>query len=616
MAALHRSLRLVVVGLFSLAAARAQSLLPPERVPLDSPAAFRAVPANWQLAGGLGGDPRRDKNLVAAPGTGVLVNHPTNEARENLFTAWEHGDLEVDLDFLLPPGGDSGLYLQSRYEVQLCDSWGVKAPKFSDCGGIYQTSDSTKNEGTGGAAPRANACRAPGLWQHLHVEFEAPRFDAGGNKTRNARFARVVLNGFVIHEDVEVAGPTRGAVATDEKPLAPLMIQGNNLNGSVAIRALAVKRREADAQITVEDLHYQLYAGASKTIGDYADAQLTREGALEKFSQAAVEKTGKFALVFKGSLGVPRTGSYAFTTQASGSVRLLIDDRPVIVPLGRSGGDPGMVPLTAGQHVFRADFVQANNSKPSFTLTVESLACPPQRLTAEAPAPAKKRSLPVEVKDRVLAQRSFVPFEPKKRLYAINVGTPAGVHYSYDFETGALLRAWRGAFLDTFEMWDGRGENQIAKPSGPTLDFNAKPVIALIEFPLTGGWPDQPDAMQASQGYTLEANGQPVFLSTLSHLTLRDRIAPLADGRGLARTLRVSGESTSWTTWVLLADAGVITPQPGGTGWIIGDREWYLDWPADPAHTPVVHSRGGKQQLVIRVTEPVLDVPISYDLVW
>ena len=607
-----------------VAVARAQSLLPPGRVPLDSLGAFRPVGANWQLAGGLAGDPRHDKILAATPGTGVLVCNATAAARDQLLTTWEHGDLELDVDFLMTPGADSGLYFQGRYEVQMRDSWGKKEMTFSDNGAIYQSWDETKpagSQGTGGHAPKANASRAPGLWQHYHVEFEAPRFDASGKKTKNARFAKVVLNGFTVQENAEVTGPTRGAMFKDEAALGPLMIQGNNLTPGHAVRNLAVKRRDAAAKIAVENLSYKLYAGEPKAIGDYDAGKPTLEGSLEKFSQAAVEKSGKFALVFNGSLVVPHAGNYAFTTEASGPVRLLVDAQPVIVASDRGSGDPSVIALTAGRHAFRVDFLQTGNGRPFLALTAESLAIASQLLTTDEARGGfgggrGRRSLAVEVKDRVLALRSFVPFEPKKRLYAINVGTPAGVHFTYDFETGALLRAWRGAFLDTFEMWDGRGENQIAKPTGPALAFNAKPSVALVEFPLTGGWPEQADAMQSSRGYELEADGLPVFLSNLSTITMRDRIAPGTDGRGLARTLTVGGKLTDWSTWVLLAEADTITPQPGGGGWIVGDREWYLDWPADAAHTPVVHTRGGKQQLVIRVSKAALDAPINYSLVW
>jgi len=231
---------LVIASLLVAAPAHAQSLRSPGRVPLDSFSALRPAP-NWQLAGGLSGDPRRDKTLMPAPGTGVIVCTPTKEAHEHLFTVWTHGDLELDLEFLLPPGSNSGVYLQGRYEVQLFDSWGVTAPTYTDCGGIYERWDESRakgKKGYEGIAPRANACRAPGLWQHLHIEFEAPRFDAGGKKFKNARFKKVVLNGVTVHENVEVTGPTRSAAFDDEQPLGPLMIQGDH--GPVAIRALSV----------------------------------------------------------------------------------------------------------------------------------------------------------------------------------------------------------------------------------------------------------------------------------------------------------------------------------------------------------------------------------------
>jgi hypothetical protein len=45
-------------------------------------------------------------------------------------------------------------------------------------------------------------------------------------------------------------------------------------------------------------------------------------------------------------------------------------------------------------------------------------------------------------KDRVIVQRGFVPVDDTLRLYACVVGTPAGVHYAYDLQTGALLSLW------------------------------------------------------------------------------------------------------------------------------------------------------------------------------
>jgi hypothetical protein len=66
-------------------------------------------------------------------------------------------------------------------------SVGIEAGDLRGTGGIYNT-----------APPRTNVCKAPGEWQTYDVVFRAPRFDASGKKTANARFVKLVFNGTVI----------------------------------------------------------------------------------------------------------------------------------------------------------------------------------------------------------------------------------------------------------------------------------------------------------------------------------------------------------------------------------------------------------------------------------
>ena len=601
---------------------RAQNVLPAVPVALDSAADLKPFTGNWQLAGGVAGNPRRDKVLAAAPGTGVLVCNPTKEQRGHLFTAWEHGDLELELEFLLSPGSNSGVYLQGRYEVQLFDSWGVRTPKAADCGGIYQRWDAARGKGNelfDGHAPLANAARAPGLWQKLQIEFEAPRFDATGKKTANARFRKVVLNGFTIHENVEISGPTRSSAFNDEQPLGPIMIQGDH--GPVAIRRLAAKRFATGARVEVADLKFRLYPGAYGSVGgSYEKEKPKAEGVPETFSLAGAGASGRFAVVFTGTLKVPKSGDYRFAIESGSSGRLLIGGRPVVLPIDK-GSQPGIVTLAAGTHEFRLDLAHGSNARPAFELVAEGPGLAPHTLTAgtgpaRARGAANRRTLLVEPADRTLLQRGFVPFEPRKRLYAAAVGTPAGVHFAYDFETGAVLHAWRGSFVDTFQMWDGRGSDQTAKPAGPLLTFQGKPTVGLIEYAANGDWPTQPETFWTPQGYTLEADGTPVFKASLYELTVSDRLAPAAGGPGLERTLTLGGKLPSWSTWVLLAEADRIVPQPDGTGWIVGDRAWYLDWPADAAHRPVLRTVNGRQQLAVPLAGSTLAKPIRYSIVW
>ena len=163
----------------------------------------------------------------------ALVNGAEGRT-SNLLSDMEHGDIELSLEFMVPEGSNSGVYLQGRYEVQILDSWQKYQPTFADCGGIYQRH--LNGQGFEGTSPRVNASLPPGEWQRFDIQFRAPRFDAEGNKVENARFVKVNHNGVVIHENVEVTGPTRSASYEDEKPWGPLMLQGDH--GPIAFRNL------------------------------------------------------------------------------------------------------------------------------------------------------------------------------------------------------------------------------------------------------------------------------------------------------------------------------------------------------------------------------------------
>jgi hypothetical protein len=163
--------------------------------------------------------------------SGTILNG--NGRVNNLVSDFKHGDVELYVEFMLSRGSNSGVYLQGRYEVQVFDSYGSWAPmKTSDGGAIYHRWIDEK--GVGGSAPKINASRRPGEWQSYHIWFRAPRFDANGKKIQNAKFIRVLFNGDLVQENVEVEGPTRAHMPIAEGPSNPLMLQGDH--GPVAFR--------------------------------------------------------------------------------------------------------------------------------------------------------------------------------------------------------------------------------------------------------------------------------------------------------------------------------------------------------------------------------------------
>jgi len=169
-------------------------------------------------------DPGKIVAGKAAEGQGELIN--ASGQGVDAYTKDKWGDCLIELEVMVPKGSNSGIYLQGEYEVQVLDSFGKDKVGPGDLGGLY-----------GAQAPRVNAAKAPGEWQKFVIDFTAPKFE-GGKKVANARFNKVTLNGQVIHENVEMKGPTPSGVTGKEAATGPLMLQGDH--GPVAYRNIRV----------------------------------------------------------------------------------------------------------------------------------------------------------------------------------------------------------------------------------------------------------------------------------------------------------------------------------------------------------------------------------------
>ena len=196
-------------------------------------AAWKTV-KNWEEVGAAVIDPQDAKRLKSEPGQGMIV---TDGKGKDLLTKEAFGDMEVHVEFMISSHSNSGVYFMGSYELQVYDSFGVEKDKYPgiECGGIYP--EWVNNANIRGHSPLVNASLPPGQWQTFDVVFRAPRFDATGKKIANACFVKVVHNGKLIHENVELVGPTRGGFV--EKAIGPLRLQGDH--GPVAYRNLRIR---------------------------------------------------------------------------------------------------------------------------------------------------------------------------------------------------------------------------------------------------------------------------------------------------------------------------------------------------------------------------------------
>lgn len=185
----------------------------------------------------LGKIDRSSPTLGAKPPAGALVLFDGSSAE-----AWQKGRLDGELlcegtnskqtfgDFKLhlefrtpwkpntPPGnqdrGNSGLYIFNRYETQIIDSFGI-VPQNNLCGSLYKTKTTD-----------LNMCLPPMTWQTYDIDFTAPKFDADGKKTANARIT-TRHNGVVIHDDVELLKGTGAGGRRPEIAEGALFLQGH-----------------------------------------------------------------------------------------------------------------------------------------------------------------------------------------------------------------------------------------------------------------------------------------------------------------------------------------------------------------------------------------------------
>jgi hypothetical protein len=157
-------------------------------------------PCAWMVA---------NNELEVVPGTG------------DILTKQKFGDYRLHVEFnipLLPDAhsqarGNSGVYQQGLYEVQVLDSYHNDTYAFGGCCAIYGQKD-----------PDKNMARPPQEWQTYDITFHAPRFDADGKVVANPRIT-VVWNGVKVHDNVEITGPTAASLGGPMVKEGPIMLQ-------------------------------------------------------------------------------------------------------------------------------------------------------------------------------------------------------------------------------------------------------------------------------------------------------------------------------------------------------------------------------------------------------
>lgn len=185
---------------------------PPGGVPSDAIVLFDGK----SLDGWVNGDKWKIEDGVATVAGGTITSKQ------------KFGDCQLHVEFATPEEvkgsgqgrGNSGIYLMSRYEVQVLDSYDNQTYFDGQCGAIYKEQP-----------PTVNACRKPGEWQTYDIVFTAPRFHGDGSLLKPG-YVTVLHNGVLIHNHFELLGvtsytePPRYIAHADREPIQ-IQFHGN-----------------------------------------------------------------------------------------------------------------------------------------------------------------------------------------------------------------------------------------------------------------------------------------------------------------------------------------------------------------------------------------------------
>lgn len=177
----------------------------------------------------------RLKNAKVTPDGLLEIGCETKEPVRNFFL---HAEFRIPyMPYARGQGrGNSGFYLQKRYEVQVLDSFGLEL-QFNDCASLYRFK-----------APDLNMCFPPLRWQTYDIDFTAPRFDESGKRIAKGRIT-VWHNGVVVQNNLELENKTGGGSPEGPNPL-PILFQ--NHGNAVHFRNLWLIDRDACSTVAVD----------------------------------------------------------------------------------------------------------------------------------------------------------------------------------------------------------------------------------------------------------------------------------------------------------------------------------------------------------------------------
>lgn len=519
-------------------------------------------PANWNLAGSASATPKHP-TLTTRPGNTLVVGQPG----EPITLLTTESDFSLRFELMLPANGTAQIVLPAGQPIAL------NLPEFT------------------------RLMKAPGLWQTVEVAYQA------ATPKQTASLARLAINGVTVREGQTLIG----------KSGAGNLTQIGVTGGSAAVRNVAGRMMNSRniAQWS-GPVSYTIFKGDMWKRSDITTkSEVLAIGTTDALNyEVAYGRGQRYTILYAGKLNLTEPGECLFSMNYGGVADLKIDGKEIITAEFKDLGYPtsGRATLSAGPHTAEVLFARTW-PRPGLGLFVSLPDTRPQALhtMASLPEPDPVGAIAVEADAAPVLLRSFIqlPGEKTKRTHSLSVGSPTGVHFSYDLNQMALLQTWKGDFADMTEMWYERGEPQLIHTLGATVMLPAQPALVQLADE-QAAWPDSlADNTLIYKGLLIDKTNLPVISYAMAGATVTDAVRPATTG--LIRTLTVTG--TPAGALFCLAAAGSQIEDMGKGLYNIGDGQYFVR--LDPKLKPRLRSVGGRQELIVPVKGSV-----SYEVVF
>lgn len=520
---------------------------------------------NWKQVENVDNPFKKKSGFTA--GNKFLFSNTPGKITSKLTTA----DAKLKFEFMLGNNSEAIFYVQGKHAILLNS-------------GAIQTKDGNLK------LPNQNATRLAGLWQTLELTFSEASF---GNALT---LEKVVLNDVLIHQGYIF--PSEG------KNEGPIVFE--NKTGTIAIKNVEYLKYNKETPLKLSDLSYELYATY-----DW-DKQFAKKKETPNESGPATELSknygvglSRFLLVFKGNLDVEKDGSYSLIADYAGKMALKVDGKELLSNEGEQYRKPriAFLELKKGKHAIEINYIKVW-WRPELGLFAAGPEIRPYALHAEnsLPTPQVVGEISIKPKNDVELVRSFIMFDGKKRTHIMSVGSPAGVHYSFDLNQGALLYAWRGDFADATQMWHERGEPQILQPEGVQTKFSGKPSVAVLAD-LSTAMPDSLDEYKTLvfKGYSIDSQGFPTYKYQYSGAEITQKITP--NNGGILATISANGGTNLYCK---LAEGKSIS-MIDKSRYLVDNQYIVLD----PKAKPIIRNSKVGQEMIMP-----LNGTVSYSVEW